>query len=92
MKNFYIGFIWLWVWLHSDVYRRFREVEYDTSFNGNRTDDNDGVDVKLHLMREAIAEYERRLGFEVKEPIMTDTKWNLWGGVYYSASLYTTIG
>uniref|UniRef100_A0A915B704 Potassium channel domain-containing protein n=2 Tax=Parascaris TaxID=6254 RepID=A0A915B704_PARUN len=71
---------------------RFREVEYNITFNGNRTDDKDGVDVKLHLMREAIAEYERRLGIEVKEPIMTDTKWNLWGGVYYSASLYTTIG
>ncbi|KHJ79063.1 Ion channel [Oesophagostomum dentatum] len=23
---------------------------------------------------------------------MVDTKWTLWGGVYYAASLYTTIG
>lgn len=36
--------------------------------------------------------YEREIGIEFKEPVMEDTKWNIWGGVYYSASLYTTIG
>ncbi|KHN74424.1 TWiK family of potassium channels protein 18 [Toxocara canis] len=74
------------------LFIRFREIEYDTSFNSNRINDNDGEEVKLQLMREALAEYEQRLGFEIKEPVMKDTKWNIWGGIYYSASLYTTIG
>ncbi|PIO72645.1 Low-density lipoprotein receptor domain class A [Teladorsagia circumcincta] len=36
--------------------------------------------------------YERKLGVVVEEPMMMESKWTLWGGVYYAASLYTTIG
>lgn len=42
--------------------------------------------------RRNVFRYERKLGVVLEQPIMTDTKWNLWGGVYYAASLYTTIG
>ncbi|VDL66462.1 unnamed protein product [Nippostrongylus brasiliensis] len=47
---------------------------------------------KLHLARTALNWYEKKLGVSVEEPMMRDSKWNLWGGVYYAASLYTTIG
>ncbi|KHJ79772.1 Ion channel [Oesophagostomum dentatum] len=47
---------------------------------------------KMELARAALAWYEHKLGVTVEEPTMVDTKWTLWGGVYYAASLYTTIG
>lgn len=47
---------------------------------------------KIKLASDVLNWYEHELGIEIKEPIMEDTKWNIWGGVYYAASLYTTIG
>ncbi|EFO24826.1 hypothetical protein LOAG_03655 [Loa loa] len=47
---------------------------------------------KIKLARDEFNWYEHKLGIEIKQPVMEDTKWNIWGGVYYSASLYTTIG
>lgn len=47
---------------------------------------------KIKRASEAFRLYERELGIEIKKPKMENTKWNIWGGVYYSASLYTTIG
>lgn len=47
---------------------------------------------KIKLASDVFNWYERELGIEIKQPMMEDTKWNIWGGVYYSASLYTTIG
>ncbi|MFH4985006.1 hypothetical protein AB6A40_011715, partial [Gnathostoma spinigerum] len=43
-------------------------------------------------MRDILDWYEKKLGIEIREPVMEDTKWTIWGGIYYSASLYTTIG
>ncbi|CAJ0589962.1 unnamed protein product [Cylicocyclus nassatus] len=73
------------------LFKRFRDIDSDNSIAVNRT----GVSIdkyKLELARHALAWYERKLGVVVEEPTMVDTKWTLWGGVYYAASLYTTIG
>ncbi|VDL66526.1 unnamed protein product [Nippostrongylus brasiliensis] len=69
----------------------FRDIDMDKSISNNRrgtTLEN----YKLHLARTALNWYEKKLGLSVEEPMMRDSKWNLWGGVYYAASLYTTIG
>lgn len=73
------------------LFRRFRDIDVDKSISSNRR----GVSLenyKLHLARTALTWYEKKLGVAVEEPLMTDSKWTLWGGVYYAASLYTTIG
>ncbi|EYC31974.1 hypothetical protein Y032_0003g1337 [Ancylostoma ceylanicum] len=73
------------------LFKRFRDIEYDKSITNNRK----GISLdkyKMELARHALSWYERKLGVVVEEPTMADTKWNLWGGVYYAASLYTTIG
>ncbi|VDK81941.1 unnamed protein product [Litomosoides sigmodontis] len=60
--------------------------------------ENDSISIseveseKIKLASDIFKWYEREIGIEFKEPVMEDTKWNIWGGVYYSASLYTTIG
>ncbi|KAJ1348949.1 hypothetical protein KIN20_004356 [Parelaphostrongylus tenuis] len=73
------------------LFKRFRDIDHDKAIMLNR----DGVSLenyKLQLARHALEWYERKLGVVVEEPTMTDSKWTLWGGVYYAASLYTTIG
>ncbi|PIO59395.1 Ion channel, partial [Teladorsagia circumcincta] len=73
------------------LFRRFRDIDSDKSISNNRrgaTLEN----YKLQLARHALAWYERKLGVVVEEPMMMESKWTLWGGVYYAASLYTTIG
>ncbi|KAK6026027.1 hypothetical protein OSTOST_08057 [Ostertagia ostertagi] len=72
------------------LFRRFRDIDSDKSISNNRrgaTLEN----YKLQLARHALAWYERKLGVVVEEPMMMESKWTLWGGVYYAASLYTTI-
>nr|CDJ89228.1 Ion transport 2 domain containing protein [Haemonchus contortus] len=73
------------------LFRRFRDIDSDKSISNNRrgaTLEN----YKLQLARHALAWYESKLGVIVEEPMMMESKWTLWGGVYYAASLYTTIG
>lgn len=36
--------------------------------------------------------YEKKIGVTISIPSIENSRWNLWGGVYYAASLYTTIG
>ncbi|CAI4231339.1 unnamed protein product [Auanema sp. JU1783] len=74
----------------SDLISRFREIARlkPVIFNNKgRSAVN-----KTELLRHALEWYERKLGFTNDVPVQMDTKWNLWGGVYYAASLYTTIG
>lgn len=49
-------------------------------------------ETKMTIVREIFEWYDKQLGVKTEPPAMEDTKWNLWGGVYYAASLYTTIG
>ncbi|KAE9413678.1 hypothetical protein Angca_004569, partial [Angiostrongylus cantonensis] len=73
------------------LFRRFRDIDHDRAIMTNRG----GVTLenyKLQLARQALEWYERKLSVVVQEPTMIDSKWTLWGGVYYAASLYTTIG
>ncbi|PAV61458.1 hypothetical protein WR25_11310 [Diploscapter pachys] len=73
------------------LFRRFRDIERDKSAFFNRKGLSPEA-YKLQLARDAFLWYERKLGVVIKEPIMSTPKWNIWGGIYYSASLYTTIG
>ncbi|CAD6186684.1 unnamed protein product [Caenorhabditis auriculariae] len=70
------------------LFRRLKDIEEDKSTSRSQKSD----EYKLRLSREALDWYERKLGVLVEEPKVEETKWNLWGGIYYSASLYTTIG
>uniref|UniRef100_A0A0N5ARB1 Ion_trans_2 domain-containing protein n=1 Tax=Syphacia muris TaxID=451379 RepID=A0A0N5ARB1_9BILA len=47
---------------------------------------------RADLIRKAVSDYENKIGVHIKEPVREHTHWDIWGGVYYSASLYTTIG
>lgn len=49
-------------------------------------------DQKMKFVSDALNWYEHKLGIIIKKPVLEATKWNIWGGVYYAASLYTTIG
>uniref|UniRef100_A0A8R1E5K1 Potassium channel domain-containing protein n=1 Tax=Caenorhabditis japonica TaxID=281687 RepID=A0A8R1E5K1_CAEJA len=71
------------------LFQRLREIESDnTNPRGKATRES----FILEQSRQALEWYEQKLGVTLEEPQMRETKWNLWGGVYYSASLYTTIG
>lgn len=72
------------------IFFRFRDIENDHSFGNGNNYHADAI--KLSLVRDALSWYERKLGVSVEEPIMEGTHWNIWGGMYYAASLYTTIG
>uniref|UniRef100_A0A915PP91 Potassium channel domain-containing protein n=1 Tax=Setaria digitata TaxID=48799 RepID=A0A915PP91_9BILA len=48
--------------------------------------------LKMQLAIDILDWYEHEIGIEIKKPVMEDSRWNIWGGVYYAASLYTTIG
>jgi hypothetical protein len=92
------------------IFRRFRDIEFDKSFAHNRMPKDQlgqRESIKMELVRDTLAWYEKKLGVVIERPIMEDTKWNLWGGtntlrtliffslfsgIYYAASLYTTIG
>lgn len=41
-----------------------------------------------NYVRESIAEYERGIGFIVRE----NTKWTFWNALLYAGTVYTTIG
>ena len=73
------------IWIFSSL----REIDTNFSYleliNGTEK-------TKIQLIQEAIIAYEKKIGVDIKEPQLEETHWNIWGGVYYSASLYTTIG
>ncbi|CAJ0929399.1 unnamed protein product, partial [Mesorhabditis belari] len=73
------------------IFNRFRNIEDDVQNYADRR----GLTLdesKMGLVRDALEWYEKKLGIVVEEPVMEDTKWDVFGGIYYSASLYTTIG
>ncbi|CAL2044679.1 hypothetical protein CAEBREN_32638 [Caenorhabditis brenneri] len=72
------------------LFQRLREIELDNTNPRGRNSSKDNF--KLEQSRHALEWYEQKMGVTIEEPQMRETKWNLWGGVYYSASLYTTIG
>ncbi|VDN93307.1 unnamed protein product [Brugia pahangi] len=75
------------------IFRKLWEIDRDQLHKQNKSISiSEAENYKIKLASDAFRWYENELGIEIKEPIMTDTKWNIWGGVYYSASLYTTIG
>lgn len=72
------------------LFQRLREIEQDNTNPRGRNSSREYF--KLEQSRHALEWYEQKMGVMIMEPQMKETKWNLWGGVYYSASLYTTIG
>nr|AAC32865.1 putative potassium channel subunit n2P24 [Caenorhabditis elegans] len=72
------------------LFQRLREIEHDNTNPRGRNSSREHF--KLEQSRHALEWYEQKMGVTIEEPQMRETKWNLWGGVYYSASLYTTIG
>uniref|UniRef100_A0A0R3RUT7 Ion_trans_2 domain-containing protein n=1 Tax=Elaeophora elaphi TaxID=1147741 RepID=A0A0R3RUT7_9BILA len=75
------------------IFKKLWEIDRNGLRMQNESiDESEAENHKIKLASEIFTSYERELGIEIKEPVMEDTKWNIWGGVYYSASLYTTIG
>ncbi|MFH4982652.1 hypothetical protein AB6A40_009361 [Gnathostoma spinigerum] len=81
------------------IVEKFQEINSDDSFTSvgllefnELSNISSGTHTKKELMRDILDWYEKKLGIEIREPVMEDTKWTIWGGIYYSASLYTTIG
>ncbi|VDN60139.1 unnamed protein product [Dracunculus medinensis] len=75
------------------IYIKLRETYLDTSFSmGQMANAPSADETKMTIVREIFEWYDKQLGVKTEPPAMEDTKWNLWGGVYYAASLYTTIG
>ncbi|VDO55618.1 unnamed protein product [Brugia timori] len=75
------------------IFKKLWEIDRDQLHKQNKSISiSEAENHKIKLASDAFRWYENELGIEIKEPVMTDTKWNIWGGVYYSASLYTTIG
>ncbi|CAJ0582009.1 unnamed protein product, partial [Mesorhabditis spiculigera] len=74
-----------------EIFQRFRNVENDLdNYAAKRGLGPD--EAGKALVREALEWYEEKMGITITEPVMEDTKWDIFGGIYYSASLYTTIG
>ncbi|GMT11224.1 hypothetical protein PFISCL1PPCAC_2521 [Pristionchus fissidentatus] len=71
------------------IYRRFKDID-EVLFKTRPGQTME--DLRLEMVREALAWYEKKLGITINTPSLESTRWNLWGGVYYAASLYTTIG
>ncbi|CAB3396948.1 unnamed protein product [Caenorhabditis bovis] len=70
------------------LFQRLQQIREDnTTVRGKSL-----ADYRNEQSQMALEWYEQKLGLHVEIPQMRETKWNLWGGVYYSASLYTTIG
>ena len=63
----------------------------DESFKENSTTE-EAEKYKMKKIRDALDWYEGMLGVNIEEPVLIASKWSFWGGVYYAASLYTTIG
>ncbi|VDD85593.1 unnamed protein product [Enterobius vermicularis] len=76
---------------HDEVKRFEARKIYQIDFHSTLEDGNLD-DFRTKLIRNAIANYEKQIGVFIKEPVREHTHWDIWGGVYYSASLYTTIG
>ncbi|VBB32112.1 unnamed protein product, partial [Acanthocheilonema viteae] len=75
------------------IFKKLWEIERDELYMQNKSiSKSEAENQKIRRASDVFSWYERELGIEIKQPIMEDTKWNIWGGVYYSASLYTTIG
>eukprot|EP00080_Pristionchus_pacificus_P020557 PDM80577.1 twk-24 [Pristionchus pacificus] len=71
------------------IYRRFKDID-EVIF---KTRPGQSIeDLRLEMVREALSWYEKKIGVTISIPSIENSRWNLWGGVYYAASLYTTIG
>lgn len=42
-----------------------------------------------HRLKSAIERYDKVMGFANAKPAK---KWDMWGGLYYAGTIYTTIG
>ncbi|VDN08099.1 unnamed protein product [Thelazia callipaeda] len=79
--------------LQVEIFQKLREIDLDQTYLQNSTIISTEVKrQKMLHVNDALNKYEQKLGINIKLPIMEDTRWNIWGGVYYAASLYTTIG
>ncbi|GMS80220.1 hypothetical protein PENTCL1PPCAC_2395 [Pristionchus entomophagus] len=71
------------------IYRRFKDID-EVLFKTRSGQTME--DLRLEMVREALSWYEKKIGVSIGTPSLENSRWNLWGGVYYAASLYTTIG
>ncbi|VDN25515.1 unnamed protein product [Gongylonema pulchrum] len=73
------------------IFTKLCEIDRNTSYTRNESA-SEVEEQKMQLVSNALGWYEQMLGISITEPVMEVSRWNIWGGVYYAASLYTTIG
>lgn len=71
------------------LFRELWNISMATNFDGSLESLSNETE---RLINETVSAYEKSVGFYIKPPVKEETHWNIWGGVYFSASLYTTIG